>query len=537
MNRKLILISFLLFTVTFNVVAQNFNITNERTFSSLFNQNIDTLENFHTSIRPFYKNEIGNHDSLMGLLDIKSESKFVSAIFNYGKVTAYEKKIAFELSPIINAGIMMEKSELVSQSLPELAVGLSLDGNVGKKWSSQFVFLADYSKYPSHVDAMVQSKNISPGYGYSKDGKAFYGQGNITFTADENFTFQLGYGKNFIGDGYRSLFLSDHANSYPYLKVTANIWKLKYMALYTNYQDIRGSDGNMKDYFQKLSTVHYLSLNIAKWWNIGLFESIIWQSQEDDFYRGYDINYFNPVLFLRPTEYSQGSSDNALLGGSMKFKIRKKNILYGQLILDEFKLNELQAGTGWWANKYGYQFGFKSYDFLWVKNLSLQLEYNMVRPFTYSHSYTPTSISTLQNYAHFNSPLAHPLGANFNEAVAGLTYHKKRWIIEGLATSAKIGLDTSSTTSVGQDVYISNQNRPLDDNGKVIDYGYFTTQGLTTDIINSTLKISYVINPKSQLIFQVGVTNRTYKNSIETSSTNMFFVGIKTSITNRYFDF
>lgn len=518
-------------------IAQNFNITNERTFSTLFNHNIDTLENFHTSIRPFSKNEISNYDSIMNKLNINSNAFFFQKFSNYGKSHADSSNYRIAASPLLNSGLTFEKNKFVSQTLGELSFGLKLDAQIGKKWVAQINFLSDHSNYPSFIDSLVQSKNISPGYGYSKNGQSFYGQGNITYTPDENFAFQLGYGKNFIGDGYRSLLLSDNANSYPYLKVTANIWKLKYMALYTNYQDIRGSDGSINDYFQKLSTVHYLSYNMTKWWNIGLFESIIWQSQEGEFYRGYDINYFNPVIFLRPTEYSQGSSDNALIGGSMKLKIKKKNILYAQFILDEFKLNEVKAGTGWWANKYGYQFGFKSYDFLWVNNLSVQLEYNMVRPFTYTHSYNPTSISTLQNYAHFNAPLAHPLGANFNEIMGGITYQKKRWIIEGIATMASIGLDTNTITSVGQDIYIPNNNRPLNSNGNVIDYGYSTTGGLTTDIMNSTLKVSYVINPKSLLLLQVGITNRTYKNSVETSSTNMFFIGIKTAITNRYFDF
>ena len=167
---------------------------------------------------------------------------------------------------------------------------------------------------------------------------------------------------------------------------------------------------------------------------------------------------------------------------------------------------------------------------MWIKNLTLQLEYNSVRPFTYTHSYTPTSISTLQNYAHFNAPLAHPLGANFNEAMSSLTYQKKRWIIEGMTTIAKVGLETSDTAIIGQDLYIPNNNRAKE-------YGNFTTQGLTTDVINSTLKVSYVINPKSQLLFQVGITNRMYKNSLENTSTNMVFIGIKTGIMNRYFDF
>ena len=518
-------ISTLLFSFFFiNLSAQNFNISNERTFSTLFNKHVDTLENFHTSIRPFSKKELPEYDKIIAAYktvegDLIRNEHFITS-----------KNNTFSLDPIVNLGYTLEKGNAVSQNLIESSFGFSLEKSFGKKWTSQIAVLADHSKYPTHVNDQVQNKNISPGYGYSNLDRSISGQANITFTPDDNFAIQLGYGKNFIGDGYRSLFLSDNANSYPYLKVTANIWKLKYMALYTNYQDIRNSEGNTRKYFQKLSTVHYLSLNVTKWWNIGLFESIIWQAQEGDFYRGYDINYFNPVIMLRPTEYSQGSSDNALLGGSMKFKIRKKNILYTQLILDEFLLGEIQSGDGWWANKYGYQFGLKSYDFAWVKNLTLQLEYNMVRPFTYSHSYTSTSISTLQNYAHFNAPLAHPLGANFNEAIASLSYQKNRWIIEAMTTISKVGFDTNSTTSVGQDLYIPNNNRASE-------YGNTTTQGLTTDIINSTIKISYLLNPKLQLLIQAGVTNRSYKNSIQTSSNNMFFIGLKTAINNRYFDF
>ncbi|MGB0882651.1 MAG: hypothetical protein ACPGSO_06825 [Vicingaceae bacterium] len=507
-----------------NLSAQNFNISNERTFSILFNKHADTLENFHTSIRPFSKKELTNYD------EITNSYKTVKGDLIRNEHLISSKNKTFSLDPIVNLGYTLEKGNNLSQNLVESSFGFNIQKSFGKKWSSQIAVLADNSKYPSHINENVLSKNISPGYGYSTYNKSFFGQANITFTPDDNFALQLGYGKNFIGDGYRSLFLSDNANSYPYLKVTANIWKLKYMALYTNYQDIRNSRGNTSKYFQKLSTVHYLSLNATKWWNIGLFESIIWQSQEGNFYRGYDMNYFNPVIMLRPTEYAQGSSDNALLGGSMKFKIKKKNILYTQLILDEFLLNEIKSGNGWWANKYGYQFGLKSYDFVWVKNLTLQLEYNAVRPFTYTHSYTPTTISTLQNYAHFNASLAHPLGANFNEGIASLSYQKNRWIIEAMATVAKVGFDTNSTTSVGQDLYIPNNKRAAD-------YGNTTTQGLTTDIINSTIKVSYLLNPKSQLLIQAGVTNRSYKNSLENTSNNLFFIGIKTAITNRYFDF
>jgi len=526
---------------TTDVVGQNFNIANERTLEKKFIMYADTSSSFHSSIQPYSQNELNtiqNIDSLNSSLDIISSSKLVNQLMNNHQLSLNKERFSFSLDPVINVGVIQEKSNLISQNLVETSAGLNFKTAFGKKWTGQFLFLLDNSNYPSYIDDVIQDKNISPGYGYSENNQSIFSQGNITFTADKNFTFQAGYGKNFIGDGYRSLFLSDHANSYPYLKVVAKIWKLKYMALYTNFQDIRGANGKMSSYSQKLSSIHYLSVNVTKWWNIGFFESIIWQAQEGSFYRGYDINYLNPVIFLRPTEYAQGSADNALLGGSMKFKIKKKNILYSQVILDEFLLQEIKARNGWWANKYGIQLGIKAYDFLWIKNLRVQLEYNMVRPFTYTHSYHPASISTLQNYAHFNAPLAHPLGANFQEVLAGLSYHKKRWIFEVNSTYAKVGLDTNNTTSVGQDIYIPNNSRPIDPTtGKVINYGYALGDGLLTDIINSTVKITYIVNPKSKFTVTGGVTNRMYKNNLTDLSTNYFFVGFKTNLINRYFDY
>lgn len=516
------------------VKAQNFNVSNERTFSALYNRYIDTNVNSHSSIKPLYKNEVKGYDSLIHSLNINTKSKLFNILSNTEKINRAKANESnsgsISLTPIVNGGFTLENNEQTSQNLTELSAGINLNAYFKKKWSGHFIYLWDFSKYPSHIDALIKSRNISPGYGYSENDRASYAEGDLTFTADDNFTFQLGFGKNFIGDGYRSLFLSDYAYSYPYLKITANIWKIKYMALYTNYHDIRGSNGSFGNYFHKFSTVHYLSYNATKWLNIGFFESIIWQAQEDDYYRGFDINYLNPVIFLRPVEYAQGSSDNALLGASLKLRIKKKNILYTQVLLDEFLLEELRAGNGWWANKYGIQLGIKSYDFLWVKNLTMQLEYNVVRPFTYSYYQTPSNVNTLQNYAHFNSPLAHPLGSNFKEIVAGLTYTKKRWIFEGLTTIAKVGLDTNSTSSIGQDVYLPYNLREQD-------YGYSIAGGLSTDIINSTVRISYVINPSSQMLLQAGVTNRMYKNKFVDSSTNMFFIGLKTAITNRYTDF
>ena len=80
--------------------------------------------------------------------------------------------------------------------------------------------------------------------------------------------------------------------------------------------------------------------------------------------------------------------------------------------------------NGYWANKQSYQFGVKSYNSFGIKNLFLQGEFNLVRPYMYSHW------SGESNYGHYNQPLAHPWGGNFYEIIARAQYNYKRFYFQ-----------------------------------------------------------------------------------------------------------
>ena len=531
MIRKSIISSIAIVCGVFVSQAQNNNVGLENTLNLHRELSIENDRNAHTGMRPFLQREVVSLDSTRNLLKTETSSAFIDRLMNKSMVEIDNENFKFEMNPIINAGMTMERADNYESSLMETSAGLQLKSSLGKKWGMELDVLYDNSEYPRYIEQQIKDKYISPGYGYTEGTgpyQSMYGQGNLTFNPSNVFSFQLGKGKHFIGDGYRSLLLSDYANSYPYFKVSAKIWNIKYTSLYTNFQEINYSDGEFNRYQDKFATIHYLSWNLTKWLNMGFFESIVWQANEGGYYRGYDIHYMNPIIFLRPVEYAQGSADNALMGTNLKLKIKKKNILYGQFMIDEFLLKEIRDGRGWWANKYGIQVGLKSYDFMWIKNLKFQAEYNVVRPYTYSYFYEISSGSTLQNYGHFNSPLAHPLGANFKEAIVRLAYYKKRWVFEGSAQVASIGFDTSGT-NYGQDIY-----QPYNEREK--EYNNTIAQGLTTDLMNTTLKVSYIVNPKSGLMFNAGVTNRIFKNTAVNSNTNFVFVGIKTGIMNRYTD-
>lgn len=198
------------------------------------------------------------------------------------------------------------------------------------------------------------------GYAH-QEGNAFtHGDWNAYASWDPGkyFNFTLGRGKHFIGEGHRSLFLSDEASAYPYLRITTSVWRAKYVNLFTMMNDIRGAQGDPSRFQRKYASMHYLSVNASRRINLALFEAIVW-SQGDSLYpRGFDVNYLNPIIFYRPVEFAHGSPDNALLGFSASVKAGHHTLFYAQVMLDEFLLREVRAGDGWYANKQALQAGW-----------------------------------------------------------------------------------------------------------------------------------------------------------------------------------
>jgi hypothetical protein len=273
---------------------------------------------------------------------------------------------------------------------------------------------------------------------------------------------------------------------------------------------------------KKYTTMHYLTWNATQWLNIGVFEAIVWNSMDTTGQRGFDINYLNPVIFYRPVEFSMGSPDNALIGGSLRIIIMKKVVMYAQLMLDEFQLDHVLKGDGWWANKHGFQLGVKMFDPFNIDHLFLQAEYNHVRPYTYAHN------ESVQNYGHYNQPLAHPTGANFREMDVLVSYRINRWLFDYKLVYNIHGVDTSGL-NYGGDIF-----KPY--LTYVSEFGNKITQGLKTTLIVHDLKIGWLVNPATNLQLNAGITLRSESSVKNDFSGIMFWFGLRSSLFNHYYD-
>jgi hypothetical protein len=262
-------------------------------------------------------------------------------------------------------------------------------------------------------------------------------------------------------------------------------------------------------------------MDVAKWLNIGIFEAVIFDRRNH-----FEFSYLNPVIFLRLAEQQTGSADNALVGFDIKANVAKRLQFYGQFLLDELKVSEMKGGKGWWANKFGIQAGGKYINAFGVKNLDLQGEINLVRPFTYSH------YDSLANYTHYNQPMAHPLGANFAEAIGIIKYQPHpKWTTAARLIVWKQGIDTTNSSNVGTDVFKVNTTRSGD-------YGYSLPSGPRSTGINAQLLVSYEI--KENLYLEASALIRNLKMDFgETSkrNTNVISAGIRMNMFRREYDY
>jgi hypothetical protein len=403
--------------------------------------------------------------------------------------------------------------------------GVSVRGLIAKKVGFSSWFTDNQERGPQFFQQQVTSSRAVPGVGFYKPFKKngvdyFDARGYFTFNAAKFIDFQFGYDKNFIGNGYRSLFLSDWGNSYLFAKINTKFWKLNYQNI---FMELMPQFYKTKDTLldRKYAAMHHLSMNVTKWLNIGLFEGIIFSRKNH-----FDFQYLNPIIFYRHIEGSNGSPDNAVAGFDFKANVAHRFQVYGQFMLDEFVLSQIKNNAKSWVNKFGIQLGAKYVDAFGVKNLDLQGEVNRVRPFTYAH------YDTVANYTHYNQPLAHPLGANFQEFI-GIAHYQPgpKWNIDARAIYFYQGLDSAGAGSnLGGNIFKDYRTRSGADS-------YAVGNGAKATCLNATVQVSYELRPN--LFLDAAFQSRMYKISNQSgqSNTNLVTAGIRLNMFKRQYDF
>ena len=474
----------------------------------------------------------------------ESKKPFLKDLYKKKSDLFYVDKPDFDLhvNPVLYLG--MGKDSRSGNSLFINTRGVEIRGMIDRKIGFYTYLGENQARLPSYVSdySNIYGYYIVPHQGFWKDFKNggvdfFEARAYIDFNISKHIWMQFGHDRTNIGNGFRSLIFSDFSPPNLFLRANAKIWTLNYFFQLSRMSAQVNSSSNgttgTKRIPDKFMAFHQVSINIGKKFNLGFFESIIFAPQDSVNGGVFELSYLNPVIFYRAVEQQNGSTDNVVLGLDWKWLARKRLSFYGQIVLDEFVLKNIRAGNGWWANKFSIQAGVKYIDVAGINNLDLQLEGNVVRPYTYTHANQFTS------YTNFMQPIAHPLGANFYEVAAIIRYQpmsKLNLVIKSFY--AQTGRDEAAASLAagapylnwGGDTNKSYLTRQQDFNNKI-------GQGYDNTIIYSDLLASYMLRHNFFIDLRQTFRNSKSSNPYFNNNTTVTSVALRWNIAARSYDF
>ncbi len=403
--------------------------------------------------------------------------------------------------------------------------GAEVRGRIMDKVGFYASLTHNYEEPPAFTRDYINEWEAIPGAGkYHRSGNG-YTYFQPTFNVDiplvaNHINLTLGYDKHFIGDGYRSLFLSDFAANAAFVRIRTRIWKLNYQNLYLKLEP-QWFAGEPRGIGQKYATIHHLSMNVSHWLNVGVYESVTF-SRDGHF----EFGYMNPIIFYRAIERSMGSPDKVSIGLNAKALLAKRFNLYTQILINEFSSKRLFDGSGYWANKWGIQLGAKYFDAFSLSNLDIMAEMNIVRPYTYQHTFRTEGIS-LANFSHYNQPLAHPLGAGFAEFIGRVRYQPlPRLTLDGKVIYYMQGRDTAGT-NFGSNIFRSYSTRYRSE-------GVGLIHGPESKCLLAGLQISYECWPRLFLDVGADYRNKQTAAAILPEENSLYiYTGVRLNIARR----
>ena len=402
--------------------------------------------------------------------------------------------------------------------------GYEAGGNIGDKFYFETSVYENQGRFPGYVDSFIRSRGVVPYQNKYKnigDGKGFdftYSTARLIYVPNRHLLFDLGFNNNFIGDGYRSLLLSDYNTPYPYFRTAFTAGNFQYSVMWSEYvSEPKPGTIYALGYPRKWGQTYLLDWHATKHFNVSVFNSVISPNETADHKKDIGISLASPILFLHADKSPSGLPLNSMAGLDLKYTIIPSVNVYAQAMVDSY-------GSAAWTKRYGGQLGVRISDFLTVKNWNAQAEFNFVRPYSYA------SDSAITIYSQNSEPLAHPLGANFKEVLIVSDYTYKAWYFRAEAFVAHYGADSSVSVDNGRNIF-----RPL--YLHTTDNNVSTGQGLNTKIYYGDLRVAYILNKKSNMRIEAGGVYRKESNAKKNIKDMYFYIGVRMSFRKLIYDF
>lgn len=434
---------------------------------------------------------------------------FTEKLFQKNLLLVEEKGLKLVADPLFNFSYGRTTANDSVLRISNNTRGVRVAGDLTNYFSFETSVYETQVFYPFFLDSIADEKTVAFGMGRSKVFKnrghdVAMSTGYISYSPSKHFNVQFGHGKHFIGNGYRSLLLSDNASPAPYLGITTQLFKdkIQYRSINSWMQSLdRLPATNSAEalFKRKGSTFRHLSFAPTNKLQIGLFEGAIYENYVDSIGQvPLSPTFYIPIIGSTVFADGLNGKNNALLGINFNYQLLSQFSIYTQVMLDD-------------TDKKGIQLGLKYFDIGGIRNSWIQLEYNSVEAFSYENN-------TLQNYSHSNQEIAHPLGANFNEFILLAHFEKDRW----LTTGKVIYYNQKRTTT---NPFPPNLNVP---------------SIYTSKVLLAGVETAYLFNRKTNMQLFGSFYYRSESNNRNLMPTNNFEsfwqIGFRTTLLNFYHD-
>lgn len=474
-------------------------------------------ELIHTAVKPFQQTyiPIESYNAVFNDTGVYYYD-FTQKLFKESLLSIEEKDVYLVADPLMNFGLGRSTHDDTITNYLTNTRGVRVAGNITSKFSFETRYYENQFYYPKYLDSIADARGVAFGLGRAKVFKGFghdvgMSSGYVSYSPTSTINIQFGQGKHFIGNGYRSMLLSDNAFNYPYLSFTFNLWEGKLFYKSVNawlrtLERIPVSSTAEALYKSKSGTFRYLSFKPKKQIEIGLFEGVIY-NQYNDSIGEVPVNpsFYIPVIGAGTVINSGVSENKVVLGANMNISLSKTINLYGQFVVDDFSNTGFQVGGKWMEV-------FK------LKNSWLMVEYNNAVPYLYSQSQD----NILQNYSHSNQELAHPLGASFNEIIAMAHFEKARYFVTAkyfYALKERQGDDL-----YGESIFLPNDDVLIAIAPEKINWTYFGGE------------FGVNLNVKTRMQLFGSVYSRSERGSNWENHEWFWQMGLRTTLNNFYFE-
>ena len=522
---KKIFFYILLIGISFQLSAQDYFMTGHYLF---LNEKNVYYQDINTVIKPSLGAESKIIDSLIFQYPKKNDKNLFLRKLYYEHLFQLQKNnFSVFIDPVLDFRMNYDKDRDKISYLNTR--GFNMAGNLMSKVFFNTSFYENQGKFPNHIDRFYDKIKTLPGYARIKiteKGIYDFAQvfGSIAFKPLEQFNFSLGYDRFFIGDGYRSLLLSDFAAPYPYAKFNLKLGRFDYTTLLTKTYLPFAAEENTKypSNLLSYSILTYTTKNQK--FKIALIDALSVNNDKEN-YGFFAGNYFLPYIRY----FALNKRDSLIarqFGINFLYRNRKIGVFYGQLVDNSEYISvenkkHVQGGIS-------AQVGYKSFDFCTLKNLYFQLEYN------YSTQWNNETFM----FSNHSQSLTHPLNCNFHEIVGILSYTYKRLQI----LSKGNFIYTPSYSHISFDVETPYWAY-FQDYTKLIYAFNFDCNNNQSGFVNyetlwyADFQLIFTVNPAYNLQVFAGANIRQAENYRYFNLNYFFNFGLRTAIRANYYDY